>query len=302
MSLEISTVDVTPKDGVYGDICLYVLDNGEYLTLIESGPSNGLPRLIEWLHDNGYRTRDIRYILLTHIHLDHGGSAGYIVEDNHDIKVYVHPRGYQHLIDPSKLWRSSLDTIGYVAEIYGEPKPIPKENLVTVGDGDRLDIDLDVIRFIYTPGHATHHISIYLEEEKILFPGDSLGLYHENTVIPTSPKPHNVEKSLNSISKMKSLHPRKLGFTHFGIVGDASKTIEKYEIIYRKWVKLVEEGYKSGVDIIEIYERLKREDINVYLHERFFRERGYGEEEVIVSLYGIYSYFEYIDRKSIMDS
>ncbi len=298
MSLKIYTVDVSPKMDVNGDICLYVVDNGEYLTLIEAGPSNGYQRFLRWLEDNGYRVDDVKYVLLTHIHLDHGGASGYIARDNNRVKIYVHPRGYNHLIDPSKLWNASLETIGYVAEVYGEPKPVPRENLIIPEDGETLDIGVDRFKFLYTPGHASHHMSIYLEREGVLFTGDSLGLYHEKTVIPTSPKPHNVPKSLESIMKMKGLQPRKLGFTHFGMTDNAVELIEKYEIVYRKWVKLVEEGYKAGKDITEIYENLKAEDLYVNIQERFFRSRGYGEEEVLFSLYGIYSYFEWMDRKA----
>jgi len=298
LPIKIYTVDVSPKEDVKGDICLYVVDNGEYLTLVEAGPSNGYIRFLNWLEENGFKTDDIKYVLLTHIHLDHGGASGYIARDNSGVTIYVHPKGYPHLIDPSKLWRASLDTIGYVAEVYGEPIPVPKENLVTPEDNEIIDIGEDRFKILYTPGHASHHMSIYLEGERILFTGDSLGLYHGGTVIPTSPKPHNVPKSIESIMKMRSLQPRKLGFTHFGMSDDAVKMIEKYEIVYRKWVKVVEEGYKMGKDITEIYRELKAEDLYINIQERFFRSRGYGEEEVLFSLYGIYSYFEWMDMKS----
>ena len=289
-------VDVTPVKDKYGDICLYAIDNGEYLTLIEAGPSNGLVRFEDWLEDNGYGYRDIKYIMLTHIHLDHGGGVGYIIENNPDVKVFVHPRGAKHLADTSKLWKASLDTIGYVAKIYGKPKNIPQENIYIPGDGERIDIGVDTILFIYTPGHASHHMSIYLINEGILFTGDSAGLYHNHTLLPTTPKPHNVEKSLESIKKMLDLHPRKLGFTHFGIGDDATVLLNRYKIIYEKWVSHVRKGYIDGLNVKEIYEELRRIDINIQIQERFFNYRGYGEEEVLLSLYGIYSYFEWIDK------
>ena len=290
-------MDVSPKNDVNGDICLYVVDNGEYLILVEAGPSNGYQRFLRWMEEEGFRVKDIKYVLLTHIHLDHGGASGYIAMENRDVTIYVHPRGYNHLIDPSKLWKASLDTIGYVAEVYGEPKPVPQENLFAPNDGDRLDVGVDTFRFIYTPGHASHHMSIYLEESGILFTGDSLGLYHENTIIPTSPKPHNVPKSFESILKMRDLQPRKLAFTHFGMAGNAVELVDEYEKVYRRWVEIVEEGYNSGKDLTEIYMNIKAEEPYVEVQEQFFKKRGYGEEEVLFSLYGIYSYFEWVNSR-----
>jgi len=298
MSIKLFTVDVSPKPDVNCDIAAYVIDNGNYLTLIETGPSNGLNRLLNWLESKGYSVDDIKYVLVTHIHLDHAGAAGHLIQQNQNIKIFVHPRGYKHLANPSKLWNASLDTIGYVAKIYGEPLPVPPENLIVPEDGYLLDIGNEAIRIIYTPGHASHHMSLFLERFKILFTGDSAGLYHYNTLIPTTPKPHNVEKSLNSLRKMMDLHPSKLAFTHYGIADNAIEKLEKYRIIYEKWVKIVEEGYKNGLDLDKIYKNLKKQDINANIQERFFKIRGYGEEEVMVSIFGILSYFEWISAKN----
>ncbi len=91
--------------------------------------------------------------------------------------------------------------------------------------------------------------------------------------------------------KMKNLHPSKLGFTHYGIADNAVELLNKYEIVYRKWVEIVKKGFEENLDINEIYKIVKNTDINVNLQEKFFKSRGYGEEEVLFSLYGIYSYF-----------
>lgn len=296
--MEPYTVDVSPRDNVVGDIALYIFESRDGLILVEAGPSNGLDRLRRFLAKKGYTLRDIKHILLTHIHLDHGGGAGYIVEENPDVKVYVHPRGAQHLVDPGKLWKSSRDTIGEVADIYGKPIPVPEDAIVTPEDGVLIDIGGYRFRFIYTPGHATHHMSIHSIDSGILFTGDSAGLYHGGTVIPTTPPPHNVEKSLESIRKMTRLHPRKIGFTHYGVAEDGLEWLHRYEVIYRKWVRLVEEAYRAGRGIEEVYQYLQSTDLSVAIQERFFRERGYGEAEILLSLYGIYSYFRWLDERA----
>ncbi len=296
--MEISIVDVSPRPGIEGDICLYAIETGEGLILVEAGPPNGFQRLEKWLLERGYSFSDIKYVLLTHIHLDHGGGAGYIVQRGGRPEIYVHPRGAPHLVDPSKLWRSSLETIGDVARVYGEPLPVPEELVKIPSDGEMVELLGLGFEFIYTPGHAKHHMSIYLEDEDILFTGDSAGLYHGGTVIPTTPPPHNVEESIASIRRMMSLAPGRLGYTHFGIVDDALDWLERYEIVYNKWVNHVERGYREGRGIDEIYRELRRVDLGIEVQERFFRYRGYGEEEVLLSLYGIYSYYEWLETRS----
>ncbi len=297
MSMEPWTVDVSPREDVRGDICLYIFPSNSGLILVEAGPSNGLERLRSFLDGHGYSFRDVSHILLTHIHLDHGGAAGFIAEENPDVKIYVHPRGAPHLVDPTKLWRSSVETIGEVARIYGEPRPVPQESIVIPSDGEAVRIGGYTFKFIYTPGHASHHMSIYNPESGILFTGDSAGLYHGGTVIPTTPPPHNVEKSLESLEKMIRLQPRKIGFTHFGFAEPGVEWLERYGVVYRKWVSLVEKAYRMGRDIQEVYQELKRIDLGVAIQEKFFSERGYGEAEVLLSLYGIYSYFRWLEER-----
>ena len=96
------------------------------LTLIDPGPTSCLPALEAGLRDRGVTLRDVRTLVLTHIHLDHAGAAGTIVERVPGIRVYVHERGAPHLIDPSRLMASASRIYGDKMDtLWGPMVPVP---------------------------------------------------------------------------------------------------------------------------------------------------------------------------------
>ena len=112
-------------------ICSYVL-KGAKVTLVESGPTSSVPRLVEGLKELNIMLEDVEYVAVTHVHLDHGGGAGTLLKFLPNAKVIVHPRGMPHLVDPQRLWESAQSVLGYVSEIFGKPEPVPKERIIPV--------------------------------------------------------------------------------------------------------------------------------------------------------------------------
>jgi glyoxylase-like metal-dependent hydrolase (beta-lactamase superfamily II) len=227
--------------------------------VIDPGPSNSYERLKEHLER---RNLKVKYVIVTHVHIDHAGAAGLLVKDFPVEKVFVHPRGYKHLIDPSKLWSSSKDVLGPVAEYYGKPEPVPQDKVVSVDDGQRIEIGDKMFIFIHTPGHASHHMSIYLLPNKILFSGDSAGVVLDvngvPTQAPTTPPIFKPKMYINSIEKMKRLEPEPLFLapTHFGIREGFKKLIQKHEMQIRLWLDVALKSVMEGID--DIYEITKR--------------------------------------------
>jgi glyoxylase-like metal-dependent hydrolase (beta-lactamase superfamily II) len=181
--------------------------------LIDPGPESSLETLIEALGEEAPRA-----LLLTHIHLDHAGASGSIVERWPEVVVYVHERGAPHLEDPSKLLESAQRLYGDdMARLWGDVRPVPRQNLRVLSGGESVD----GFRVAYTPGHASHHVCYLHEESGRAFVGDVAGvrIVGGELVLPPTPPPDiDLEAWNASLSQVAEWHPESLGITHFGAI------------------------------------------------------------------------------------
>src|SRR5918995_4079194 len=135
-----------------------VLSGPDGVTLIDPGPTSCLPALEAGLRERGMALRDVRTLLLTHIHLDHAGAAGTIAERVPGVRVYVHERGAPHMIDPAKLLASATRLYGERMDLlWGAFEPVPEDRVVVLKGGERLVLAGTALKVAYTPGHAKHH-------------------------------------------------------------------------------------------------------------------------------------------------
>jgi glyoxylase-like metal-dependent hydrolase (beta-lactamase superfamily II) len=192
--------------------------------LIDPGPTSCLEVLLDALGD-----RRPRAVLLTHIHLDHAGATGSLVERWPELEVYVHTRGAPHLIDPAKLLASAGRLYGSEMErLWGVPAlvPVPERNLRVLEGGERL---LDgAFEVAYTPGHASHHVS-YLHASTA-FVGDVGGVRIREqglTIPPTPPPDIDLDAWHGSIERIAAWRPDRLAVTHFGIYEDVGAQLEE---------------------------------------------------------------------------
>ena len=292
--VDINCIDVTPQYKS-GYICSYLVDSSEKRLLIETGPMSSVAKLLDGLADLGYSLSDIDFIIVTHIHLDHAGSVGQLVSMNRGIRVYVHPRGLIHLNNPIKLWSASKKTLGETAKLYGEPTPVPMQNLYAPKDGEIISIDEDIIKFIYTPGHASHHMSIFLMKSGVIFTGDSAGINISGNIIPVTPPPHNPIKAIDSLRKMINLHPRRIAFTHFGLY-DGLAYLERALNKWVMWTNYVSEWYNEGLDVATSYRKILDLDEDAVRLERFYNELSLGNNEILISIDGLFKYYEWVKR------
>jgi glyoxylase-like metal-dependent hydrolase (beta-lactamase superfamily II) len=179
--------------------------------VIDPGPTSCLDTLLEGLGDHRPRA-----LLLTHIHLDHAGASGSLVERWPDLEVYVHERGAPHLMSPERLIESARMLYGAdMDRLWGEMVAVPESNLRVLKGGETLfGGEFEVA---YTPGHASHHVS-YLHED-VAYVGDTGGVRISGaplTVPPTPPPDIDVEKWHASIDRIRAWNPRRLVMTHFG--------------------------------------------------------------------------------------
>src|ERR1700687_626249 len=160
--------------------------------VIHRGPGSTLGTLRQQLQARGIGVGDLDAILLTHIHLDHTGATGSLVRENPPLAVYVPSKGAPHVIDPSKLlasaqrlWPNNLQLL------FGEVLPVPAENLRILEGGENLTLGSRKLEVVYTPGHASHHVSYFDKTEGVAFVGDTAGGRHQGKILllPHTPSP-----------------------------------------------------------------------------------------------------------------
>ncbi|MDO8681740.1 MAG: MBL fold metallo-hydrolase [Acidobacteriota bacterium] len=201
------------------------------IVLIDPGPTSCLATLEAGLRDRGYTLRDVRSLLLTHIHLDHAGAAGTIVERVPGVRVHVHERGAPHMIAPEKLLASATRLHGDQMEtLWGAFLPVPADRIVVLQGGERIDVASHSFRVAYTPGHAKHHVSYLDEQSGMAYVGDTGGVRvsGDYLIAPTPPPDIDVETWRASLDAIDAWQPVSLFLTHFGPVTPARAHLARF--------------------------------------------------------------------------
>jgi glyoxylase-like metal-dependent hydrolase (beta-lactamase superfamily II) len=217
----------------------YLLDTDDGPALFDCGPSSCLPRLKEALSERGVELRDLRHLLLSHIHLDHAGAAGVLVREHPHLQVHVSEIGAPHLVDPSRLERSARRLYGDTFDsLWGKLAPVPEANVQVVAP--RV-LGLDCFP---TPGHASHHVC-YLDDAGTLFAGDAAGVRiqpHRAVLPPTPPPEFDLEAWNSTIDEIERRGPERLALIHFGVANDPAAHLAELRTRLTDWVRLIEEG------------------------------------------------------------
>jgi glyoxylase-like metal-dependent hydrolase (beta-lactamase superfamily II) len=207
--------------GLEGAIAVYVLADGE-AALVDPGPSTTLERLRAELGRLGIGSADLRHILLTHVHLDHAGATGHLMDAYPRATVHVHVDGAPHMVDPTRLVASTRRTFGDAHDrLWGEVRPVPAHRIRTwsVGEADPVAH----VRPIPTPGHIAHHLAYLDERDGTLFSGDSMGIVlsaEAPSHPPTPPPAVDLKAWARTLDEIAAVGPERFGATHFGLHGD----------------------------------------------------------------------------------
>ncbi len=260
-------------------IASYLIRHAEGAVLIESGPGSTLAGLQAGLAAEGLSPRDVTHVLLTHIHLDHAGAAGWLARQG--AQIYVHPVGAPHMVHPEKLLASASRIYGdHMDSLWGEFLPVPEEKLVIVQDEETIKIGNLSFTPVNTPGHAEHHYAYLFED--ICFSGDVGGVRipgYPYLRVPMPPPELHLERWHESIARLRKLKFKTIAPTHFGMFeGDvpwhldqvdngldsasfwleeimpSDPSIEEMRKKYTDWVE--QEGKVMGLDedVIRAYE------------------------------------------------
>ena len=254
-------IDLEPA-GLENFIASYVLV-GEKIAIIETGPTSTVTNLLRGLKEIGVNTEDVDFVAISHVHLDHGGGAGTLMQSLPKAKLIVHPRGAPHLVNPEKLWTQSRQVLGKVAEMYGEPEPVSSERIIQAFDGMPVSLGKNIeLEILETLGHASHHLSYDEKGSKMLFPGDAAGIYLSqfDVLVPTTPPPFHLETALLSINKLIQKEPSLLCYTHFGVAKNSIEKLNRHSAQLRLWADIVANGLKKGETLETISEDIQQKD------------------------------------------
>jgi glyoxylase-like metal-dependent hydrolase (beta-lactamase superfamily II) len=238
-------------NGLPGQVAAYLVEDGEGLAVVESGPGSTLPTLLDAVRSLGRDPEEITHVLVTHVHLDHAGGAGALLRHARRARVYVHPRGAAHLADPSRLLASATLLYGdRMDELWGETAAVPRDRLAVLEDGDEVRVGGRRLVAVDTPGHAGHHHVFHDPDAGLVFTGDVGGIRiggARYVSAPTPPPEIDLDAWAKSLGRLRALQPRMLLPTHFGGVSDPAWHLDDLAARLAGWARWMEQQAAAGV-------------------------------------------------------
>lgn len=237
-----------PREGFRYFINSWLLREKGGAILIDPGPRSTIPVLKESLRKLG--VKKIAYILLTHIHIDHAGGAGLLMDDYPEATIICHPKGITHAVHPEKLWKASRQTLGPVAEMYGEIASISEGRIAF---HDTIELETGPVKVLQTPGHSPHHLSFL--KGNCLFAGETAGVtcpVGEGLYLrPATPPVFNLEVQRASFEKIASLAISTICFGHYGLRRDSENLFRHARAQIPLWLAIVEAHLLEGGEFRE---------------------------------------------------
>jgi glyoxylase-like metal-dependent hydrolase (beta-lactamase superfamily II) len=217
----------------------YLVQGGEEFALIECGAGLSVEPILNSLERLGVARSAVRYIIPTHVHLDHAGGAGGLMQALPQAQLYVHPRGARHLIDPTKLVAGATAVYGEAGfkASNGEILACPAERVYEAPDGTRLDLGGRSLVLRDAPGHARHHLVVWDERSQGFFTGDVFGLCYPELNVgdqafiapTTTPVQFDPEAWQATLNMLRGYAPRRMYLTHYGQVEDVARLSQELE-------------------------------------------------------------------------
>jgi glyoxylase-like metal-dependent hydrolase (beta-lactamase superfamily II) len=200
---------------------------------VDTGANSSIPLLLNALQKRGLDVRDVDYVFLTHIHLDHAGGAGLLMQSLPNARCVVHPRGAPHMINPAKLIAGTEAVYGKARtqEIYGDILPIDEQRMDVPGDGEWFELNGRKLQTLFTEGHARHHYVLNDPTSKGVFTGDSFGVSYRETdtgngaiIFPTAtPIDFDPDEAHKSVDRIMACEPDYVYLTHYSRVDDLDR-------------------------------------------------------------------------------
>ncbi|MGM0590661.1 MAG: MBL fold metallo-hydrolase [Halobacteriota archaeon] len=223
----------------YGSV--YLVD-AERPAVVDTGTGANTDAILDAMDELEIAREDLAYLLVTHVHLDHAGGAGYLAEACPNAEVRTHDIGVPHLVDPTRLVEGTKAAVEDQWEFYAEPLPVAEERIEGVTGGDTIDLGDRTVSVVEAPGHAPHQVVFHDDGDDIVFTADVAGLYipSEDRIHQTSPPPQfDLDQALADVNAIAARDPEVLCFAHFGPRPYDSSVLEQYKRTLVEWVEAV---------------------------------------------------------------
>ena len=231
-----------------------IIENSD-AAFVDAGTNYSVPYLLEALKNNNLDVADVKYVFVTHVHLDHAGGAGKLLQYLPNAKLVIHPRGAKHLQDPTKLIASAIGVYGknIFSDLFGDIKPIPLNKMILVEDQEIIKMGNRLFSCFYTEGHARHHYCIFDEMSKSVFAGDSFGVSYRELdtsqgefVFPsTSPTQFDPKEAHKAIDRILSYNPNTIYLTHYSHIESIDRLAKDLHRSIDVFVKIAMENRNS---------------------------------------------------------
>jgi glyoxylase-like metal-dependent hydrolase (beta-lactamase superfamily II) len=216
----------------------YLLVDAGRAAFIDTGTNHAVPRLLGALQALGLDASAVDWVIPTHVHLDHAGGAGLLMQSLPSARLLIHPRGARHMIDPTALYQGALAVYGAeeMERSYGRLVGVPAERVEQSHDGQRIRVGARELLLIDTPGHARHHHCIWDAASRGWFTGDTFGLSYREFddaagrawILPTStPVQFEPAALRDSVRRMLGQAPERMYLTHYGRVGRDAADVQR---------------------------------------------------------------------------
>ncbi|MFT4768854.1 MAG: glyoxylase-like metal-dependent hydrolase (beta-lactamase superfamily II) [Glaciecola sp.] len=206
--------------------CCYLVVSGYECALIETGTANSVENILATLKALSIDEAQLRYVIPTHVHLDHAGGAGALLQHFPDVELLIHPKGAAHMIDPTRLIASSQKVYGdeLFAKLYGDVLPLDANRVRVLDDGETILLGKRRLRVQHTRGHADHHFCLFDEQSRGWFSGDMFGVsyarqrYAQGSYVMPATTPTQFDPALyqDSVTALCEVKPRLFYLTHYG--------------------------------------------------------------------------------------
>ncbi len=293
---KIHTLDLLFQ-GTRHAVAAYLIEGPRGRILVETGPGSTLQALLEGLRKLGVSPDQVEAVLLTHIHLDHAGAAGWWAQRG--TPVYVHEHGARHIIDPGRVVASARRIFGDLMDtLWGEILPAPEDRVNALRDGDQVDVAGLTLTAWDTPGHAKHHHVFQLGD--LAFAGDAGGIRKPESSfvqLPAPPPEFDLEAWKSTIDLIQAKRFRRIYVAHFGAVDEVDAHLDELRSLLIGASTLVRERMESGLSreqIIEAYTAWQVERARkVGLDESVVR-RDQFSNPLAMSVDGIMRYWRFL--------
>jgi glyoxylase-like metal-dependent hydrolase (beta-lactamase superfamily II) len=242
---------ITAVDTEYvrpGHAAAHIVERSGRAAFVDTGTNYSVPYLLAALGELGLTPEAVDFVLLTHVHLDHAGGAGRLMQALPNARAVIHPRGAPHMIDPGKLIKASIAVYGQenYRRLYGDLVPIPAARVLTTQDGERMNWAGRELEFVHTPGHALHHHAIVDLAHGNIFTGDTFGLSYRECdtaqgafVVPTTtPTQFDPEQLIASVQRLAAYRPEALYLMHYARVTDVPRLADSMESQIREFARI----------------------------------------------------------------